>query len=168
MGGVTLLASEARNDRRSRRGTPPTYPAGPRGRLPACAPAPTPARQPCGVGQVGTRRAPGPVPGRVPRAPSVRSRYRPVADPESSSSRAARLSKPWALVKENTAQGLPLSTRRGPSSRMGQSCAPRHPALTLRASRAQCPSQPRRPLLGVVGTRRASDTAPSQCGCGWL
>lgn len=130
VGGVILLASEARNGRPSRRRTPETYPAGPRGRLPACARAP--AGEPCGVGQVGARRAPGPVPDRVPRAPSVRSRYRPIVRPVEGL-------QPRALVTKKMAQSLPLP-RCGPNSRTGQSCttgshtAPWHRALPLGAS----------------------------------
>lgn len=103
MGGVILLASEARNDRPPRRRNPEIYPPGSRDRLP------TPARQPCGVGAVDTRRAPGRVPGREPRAPSDRSRHRPIADPEFPSSPGREVLQSWALVKkEKMAQSLPL------------------------------------------------------------
>lgn len=166
MGGVILLATEARNDRPSRRGTPETYSAGPRGRLPACSAAPAP--QPCGVREVGTRRAQGPVPDRTPRAPSDRSRYRPTADRESLRPVAGRFYSlgPWSKERK-MAQSLPLP-RRGPSSRIGQSCAtgshsaPRHPRWLLSPMPSPAPSS------RDVGPRRRSDTASSQCGCGWL
>lgn len=58
----------------------------------------------------------------VPRAPSDRSRYRPIADPEFSSYHGREILQSWALVEKKMARSLSPPPHR-PSSRTGKSCA---------------------------------------------
>lgn len=164
VGGVILLASEARNGRPSRRRTPETYPAGPRGRLPACARAH--AGEPCGVGQVGTRRAPGPVPDRVPRAPSVRSRYRPIVRP------VARFTTPGLGHQEDGSEppSPPMRAELPDRAKLhhGKSHCTLAPGPPPRCLLSPMPFPAPAPSSRGVGSRRPSGAAPSQCGCGWL
>lgn len=130
VGGVILLASEARNGRPSRRRTPETYPAGPRGDFP-------PAREPTRDSPAGWGRS-----ARAGRRGPFRTECRA---PLASALGIGPLSVPWqglqprALVTKKMAQSLPLP-RCGPNSRIGQSCttgshtAPWHRALPLGAS----------------------------------
>lgn len=125
-----------------------------------------PRDSPCGVGQVGTRRAPGRVPDRVPRAPSVRSRYRPIVRP------VARFATPGLGHQEDGSEppSPPMRAELPDRAKLhhGKSHCTLAPGPPPRCLLSPMPFPAPAPSSRGVGSRRPSGTAPSQCGCGWL